>query len=92
MRCRLMHINAVGALPALHIQMPNVHPLPDKWLPVAIAPSDVGLEVCVLDERGLHALVFPVHKRGIEWVDASTKKRIDIAPTHWRKWSESTAV
>jgi hypothetical protein len=72
--------------------MANVHPLPDKWLPVAIAPPDEDLEVCVLDERGLHALIFPVHKRGSEWVDASTAKRIDIGPTHWRKWTHKSYV
>jgi hypothetical protein len=46
------------------------------------------LEVCVMDKRGIHALVFPVHKSGTIWVDASTKKRIDIEPTHWRKWTD----
>jgi hypothetical protein len=61
---------------------------PDKWLPVSIAPSDADLEVSVMDKRGIHALVFPVRKSGTDWVDASTKKRIDIAPTHWRKWPD----
>ncbi|MFZ0621765.1 MAG: hypothetical protein WAM76_07175 [Pseudolabrys sp.] len=61
---------------------------PDKWLPVSIAPSDADLEVSVMDKRGIHALLFPVRKSGTDWVDASTKKRIDIAPTHWRKWSD----
>jgi len=51
-------------------------------------PSDGDLEVCVMDKRGSHALVFPVLKSGTDWVDASTKKRIDIQPTHWRKWSD----
>jgi hypothetical protein len=64
----------------------TVHALPDNWLPVSIAPSDVDLEVGVMDKRGVHALVFPVHKSGAHWVDASTKKRVDIQPTHWRKW------
>ena len=41
-----------------------------------------------MDKRGIHALVFPVRKSGIDWVDASTKKRIDIGPTHWRKWPD----
>ena len=67
----------------------RVHSLPDKWLPVSIAPSDNDLEVCVIDKQAIHALVFPVRKNGTEWVDASTKKRIDIQPTHWRKWTEN---
>jgi hypothetical protein len=61
---------------------------PDKWLPVSIAPSDADLEVSVMEKRGSHALVFPVRKSGTDWVDASTKKRIDIQPTHWRKWTD----
>ena len=88
----MIHINVVHLRVHFDEQMPNVHPLPDKWLPVAIAPSDVDLEVCVLDERGLHALIFPVHRVGSHWVDASNKERIDIMPTHWRRWTENTRV
>jgi hypothetical protein len=69
--------------------MAEIHDMPDRWLPVSIAPKNAGLEVCVIDKRGIHALVYPVHKRGTVWVDATTKKRIDIEPTHWRKWNEN---
>ena len=41
-----------------------------------------------MDRNEIHALVFPVRK-GTDWVDAQTKKRIDIAPTHWRKWNDN---
>ena len=48
-----------------------MHSLPE-WLPVSIAPFDRDLEVCVLDYDGIvHALVFPYHKDGAQWVDAS---------------------
>jgi hypothetical protein len=67
----------------------RLHWLPDKWLPISIAPSDDDLRVCVMDKHGIHALVFPCRKNGTEWVDASTKKWIDIQPTHWRKWTEN---
>src|ERR1019366_5293797 len=64
--------------------MTHVHSLPAEWLPVSIAPIDADLEVCVMDFDGiLHALVFPCHKDGTEWVDALTKKYVDIHPTHW---------
>jgi len=66
--------------------MPKDQWPPDKWLPVSIAPSDGDLEVCVMAKRGSHALLFPVRKSGPDWVDTSTKMRIDIQPTHWRKW------
>ncbi len=68
--------------------MIDLHKLLDKWLSVSIAPSDADLEVCVIDGSGVHALVFPVRKSGNDWVDAATKRRIDIVPTHWRKWSD----
>jgi hypothetical protein len=71
--------------------MGGVHALPDKWLPVAIAPSDIDLEVCVMDGREIHALIFPCQKSGTQWVDTATKKPIDIQPTHWRKWDENRA-
>jgi hypothetical protein len=73
--------------------MAEIHLLPDKWLPVAIAPPDTDLEVGVMDKRDeVVALVFPVRKKGTYLVDAVSKKPIDIAPTHWRKWTENTRV
>ena len=73
--------------------MAEIHPLPDRWLPVSIAPPDSDLEVGVMDKRDdVVALVFPVHRSGTDWVDAVTKNRIDIMPTHWRKWTERTRV
>jgi hypothetical protein len=68
--------------------MGAVHQLPDdKWLPVSIAPRDIDLEVCVMGKRGdVAVLVFPVRKAQFNWVDAQTKKPIDIEPTHWRAW------
>jgi len=61
-------------------------PTPSKWLSVSNAAADGELEVCVMDKRGLHVLAFPVRESGADWVDAVTKKRIDLAPTHWRPW------
>lgn len=67
----------------------RIHSLPEKWLPVSIAPPETDLEVCVLDGQGTaHALVFPCRKSGSGWIDPLTKKRIDIQPTHWRVWAE----
>jgi len=68
--------------------MGQIHSMPEKWLLVSIAPSDTDLEVGVMDKNGVHALIFPARKVGTDWVDASTKKRIDIQPTHWRKWAD----
>jgi hypothetical protein len=86
----LIEIKAGGAAEGIYNRMAEMHAMPDKWLPVSIAPQNADLEVCVIDDKGgIHALVHPVHKRGADWVDAATKKRIDIEPTHWRKWDEN---
>ena len=69
--------------------MVEIHPMPEKWLPVSIAPIDIDLEVSVMDRNGVHVLIFPVRKGEIDWLDAKTKKRVDIVPTHWRKWSDN---
>ena len=68
--------------------MARVHSMPEKWLPVSIAPLDTDLEVGVMDKHGVHPLIFPVRKSEACWVDAATKKHIDIEPTHWRKWTD----
>jgi hypothetical protein len=85
----LMHVNAAGAPGWLVLSMGEIHPLPDNWRPVSIAPEGVDLEVCAIDRRGTHQLIFPVRRCGTEWVDASMDKVIDIVPTHWRKWDEN---
>jgi hypothetical protein len=69
--------------------MARIHSLPEKWLPVSIAPSGSSdLEVCVIEAGEVYALIFPCRKQGTDWVDAATKKRVDIAPTHWRLWAD----
>jgi hypothetical protein len=68
--------------------MGEVHRLLRKWLPISIAPSDSDLEVAVINKQGVHSLVFPVCKNGTEWVDAATQERVEIQPTHWRRWAE----
>jgi hypothetical protein len=68
--------------------MTRVNSLPEQWLPISTAPLNTDLEVSVIDSHGIHALVCPCRKNGNEWINASTKKTVDIQPTHWRKWIE----
>ncbi len=42
-----------------------------------------------MDAREAHALVFPCRRTATGWVDGATQKRLDIEPTHWRKWIEN---
>lgn len=69
--------------------MTRVLSLPEQWLPISTAPSDADLEVCVMDNLGIHALAQPCRRNGTGWVDTSAKKRIDIQPTHWRTWTDN---
>ncbi len=70
--------------------MTHIDSLSTEWLPVSIAPPDGDLEVCVMDYDGIvRALTYPCHREGADWIDASNSRRIDIQPTHWRKWTES---
>ncbi|RRH91042.1 hypothetical protein EH240_32390 [Mesorhizobium tamadayense] len=56
------------------------------WNPIASAPFGRSLELAVLDDEGLHALVFPCEKDREGWRHAVTGVRVDIRPTHWRDW------
>jgi hypothetical protein len=58
------------------------------WQPVSAAPFDCELELAVIDEDGEHALVFRCQRIHGGWINASTKERLDVRPTHWRPWAE----
>ena len=84
-----MCINTRGAPRSTCVlDMAVVHPLPRKWLPISSAPSDRDLELSVILREEVHALVFPCRKKDGGWIDASTKKQVDVQPTHWRLWTE----
>lgn len=68
--------------------MAQANRLADEWLPAVLAPSNADLEVCVIDWEGIsHAMTFPCRKDRNGWFACSTKKRLDIQPTHWRSWT-----
>jgi hypothetical protein len=67
--------------------MSPVYHLPEnKWLRVSTAPTDIDLEVGVMDKTDVVTLVFAVRKEKFYWADAKTKKPVNIEPTHWRPW------
>jgi hypothetical protein len=50
-----------------------------SWRPVGVpAPFNADLELAVLDREGTHALVFPCRRILGGWVNATTKKRLDV--------------
>jgi hypothetical protein len=57
-----------------------------EWHPVSTAPFDRDLELAVVDDDGEHALVFPCRRIMGGWINPATKQRIEVHPTHWRKW------
>jgi hypothetical protein len=57
------------------------------WQLAETAPFDSELELAVLDKDGAHALVFPCRRILDGWIDAATKRRLDVRPTHWRIWN-----
>lgn len=59
------------------------------WENISTAPFDSDLELAVLDTDGSHALVFPCRRILNGWMNAETKERLDVRPTHWRKWNHA---
>lgn len=58
-----------------------------QWQPINTAPFDRDLELAVIDSGEPHALVFPCRRILNGWINAATKSRIEVQPTHWREWN-----
>ena len=58
------------------------------WQTILNAPFDCDLELAVIDEDGPHARVFPCRRIRNGWMNAETKERLDVRPTHWRQWED----
>jgi hypothetical protein len=59
------------------------------WQPISTAPFDGDLELAVVESEGPHVLVFPCRRILCGWINADTKQRIDVRPTHWREWGSN---
>jgi hypothetical protein len=62
------------------------------WQPISTAPFDGDLELAVIESDGPHALPFPCRRILCGWIDADTKQRIDVRPTHWREWGSNGKI
>ena len=63
-----------------------------EWKEIVGAPPlERDLEVAVIDEAGIHPIAFPCRYKDAVWVNAVTRKRIEINPTHWRDWRTKAA-
>jgi len=65
----------------------RVHIVP-MWQPIASAPFDRDLELAVIDQNDVHALVFPCRRVDHAWIKAHGERLIEVHPTHWRTWAE----
>ncbi len=59
------------------------------WRFIGTAPFDCDLELAVIDNDGVHALVFPCRRIADGWINVETKRRIEVFPSHWREWQQS---
>jgi hypothetical protein len=68
---------------------PKGSELGNMWQPIRTAPFDRDLQLAVLDTEGAHALVFPCRRVLTGWVEAQTRRTVDVHPTHWRAWDDA---
>jgi hypothetical protein len=57
------------------------------WEDISKAPFDCDLELAFIDKDGAHALIFPCRRIAYGWAKAKTKERVEVRPSHWRKWT-----
>ncbi|WP_448150742.1 hypothetical protein [Labrys miyagiensis] len=58
------------------------------WQPIHSAPYGKDLELSVIENGEVHALVFPC-RRGVNgWINVLTGAPVPVRPTHWRYWPE----
>jgi hypothetical protein len=78
-RSRLIYVKA---------DRPRARQASPMWQHIATAPFDSNLEIAVIDGDGPHALVFPCRRILGGWMNAETKERLEVHPTHWRRWED----
>ena len=57
------------------------------WEGIATAPYDCDLELAVIEGDRVHSLIFACRRTARGWLKASTRERVSVDPTHWRRWS-----
>jgi hypothetical protein len=85
---RLTWVNALKSIKVILERMTRPADVSLSWLPVSTAPFDCELELAVIDSDGVHAIAFPCRRVLRGWIHAETSKRINIHPTHWRRWKK----
>jgi hypothetical protein len=66
--------------------------MPDRvWLPITSAPFDRDLQLSVIENGEVYALVFSCRKTANGWIEAGSGYPVHVHPTHWRAWSDEEA-
>jgi len=51
-------------------------------------PVDRDVRLAVIDAKGtVHALVFPCRRADHSWIDAKSRRPVEVYPTHWQEWT-----
>ncbi|MDL2409205.1 hypothetical protein PY650_26935 [Rhizobium calliandrae] len=61
------------------------------WQLIVEAPFAEDIELAVIDDEGVHSLIFPCQRIPAGWINAKTREILDVHPTHWRMWPTSNA-
>jgi hypothetical protein len=59
-------------------------PISSDWQPISSAPFNRDLELAVINDDGVRALVYPSRRILGGWIKSESKARINVQPTHWR--------
>lgn len=60
----------------------------DEWHPITTAPYERDLQLSVIEDGEVYALVFPCRRKGVQWAHSLTGKLVAVDPTHWREWRD----
>jgi hypothetical protein len=61
------------------------------WREIGTAPGECDVEIAVIDRDGVHAISFACRRSGVGWMISSSRRCIDVRPTHWRMWNAPAA-
>ena len=56
------------------------------WQSIDTAPFGQDLQLSVIENGEVHALIFPCRRTEGGWLRGLTKQIVSIRPTHWRQW------
>jgi hypothetical protein len=59
------------------------------WQSIDTAPFGQDLQLSVIEDGEVHALVFPCRRTDGGWLRDLTKQMVSVRPTHWRAWQSA---